>query len=334
MDRGGLRVIQGCAWICSICASQSARSASGCWGCRGGGAAHGDALLGVDFEHAANEVLGVRRELGGHGELADLDFGEEMTNVLVVEGEATGEERKEDDTAGPNVGGRAVVVETLLELVRSAQSPRRGTETTHSDNLGRSVVRRSTARLQQLSTALEGGHSKVGDLDVLLAVEEEVLGFEIAMANVEAMTVVHSRDDLLEVVQRLVGVKTTARDEVVEQLAAFDVLHDEVAVGFGIVSQDIGRGVKARKGSLQVVSGLPNIHEPKDVGVLDELHDDNLALDSEKHLFDGSRVSSGTIAYDASTLQNTKNEPCRPSRWGWLLEDEVWAQSSQQHTDA
>jgi hypothetical protein len=36
---------------------------------------------------------------------------------------------------------------------------------------------------------------------------------------------------------------------------------------------------------VQLLLSLPNIHQSKDVRVLNELHDDNLAFDSEQHLY-------------------------------------------------
>lgn len=50
---------------------------------------------------------------------------------------------------------------------------------------------------------------------------------EITMADVEAVAVVEAVDDLLEVPQGFGGWKATARDEVVEQLATFDILEHE-----------------------------------------------------------------------------------------------------------
>jgi hypothetical protein len=47
-------------------------------------------------------------------------------------------------------------------------------ESTNSNNLGTGVMRTSATRLKQL-TVLPGGHTEVGDLDVLLTVEQQVL---------------------------------------------------------------------------------------------------------------------------------------------------------------
>lgn len=101
---------------------------------------------------------------------------------------------------------------------------------TNSNDLRTSVMRTSTARLEQLLSSLPGSHSEIGDLDVLVRVEEKVLGLEISMADVESMAVVDSFDDLLEVVESLLRRESTSRDEVVEEFSSGNVFHDEVAV--------------------------------------------------------------------------------------------------------
>ena len=85
------------------------------------------------------------------------------------------------------------------------------------------------------------------------------------MGDAEAMAIIHCSDDLLEARQRLGRREPSARAEVVEQLSALDVLEDEVELG----------------------RGLPDVVETHDVGVFDELHDDDFALDAEEHVFGG-----------------------------------------------
>ena len=100
---------------------------------------------------------------------------------------------------------------------------------TNSDNFGTGVVRTTTARLQQLASSFEGSHTEICDLDVSLSVEEQILRLEIAMTDVVAVAVVDSGDDLLEVVERFVGVESSSRNKIIEQLSSFDVFHDEIS---------------------------------------------------------------------------------------------------------
>jgi hypothetical protein len=51
-------------------------------------------------------------------------------------------------------------------------------ERTHGNNLGRSIVGRTARGLEHPVDGLESSHSKVRDLDVLVGIEEEVLGPE------------------------------------------------------------------------------------------------------------------------------------------------------------
>lgn len=91
-------------------------------------------------------------------------------------------------------------------------------------------MRTSTTRLQQLFPSLPGRHSEIRDLDVLVRVEEKVLRLEISMADVESMAVVDGVDDLLEVVESLLGRESTSRNQVVEKFSSGNVFHDQVAV--------------------------------------------------------------------------------------------------------
>jgi hypothetical protein len=51
---------------------------------------------------------------------------------------------------------------------------------------------------------------------------------EISVADVKPMAVVDTMDDLLEVPERLGGRELASRNEVVEELASFDVFKNEV----------------------------------------------------------------------------------------------------------
>lgn len=85
------------------------------------------------------------------------------------------------------------------------------------------------------------------------------------MSNAEAVAVVHRGDDLLEAGQRLGLCELSARAEVVKEFPALDVLEDEVELG----------------------GGLPDVVETHDVGMVDEFHNDDFALDAEEHVFGG-----------------------------------------------
>jgi hypothetical protein len=95
-------------------------------------------------------------------------------------------------------------------------------------------VRTAAARLEQSVTGLESSHTEIGDLDVLLSIEEQILRLEIAVADVEAVTVVHASYDLLKVSRCLVGWQSALRHQVIEQFSTLDKLEHKVA-SFSII---------------------------------------------------------------------------------------------------
>jgi hypothetical protein len=76
-------------------------------------------------------------------------------------------------------------------------------EKTYSDDLGRGVMRRTATCLEHTFTCFPCGHTKVGDLDVLVLVKKQVLGLQVSVTDIESVTVVDGVDDLLEVMQSL-----------------------------------------------------------------------------------------------------------------------------------
>lgn len=178
---------------------------------RGGnrqGKTHGDARVWVAVEHPVEQVPRRPPNLIRHLESANLDLLEENLDVLIVERQPAREKREENDTAGPDIGRGTVVRFTR-------------------NNLRARVVRASAGRLEELFTGLPGGHAKISNLDVLVLVEKEVLrpggvevswlsseqaggrgrrandALQIAVADVEPMTIVDSVDELLEVMECL-----------------------------------------------------------------------------------------------------------------------------------
>lgn len=89
-------------------------------------------------------------------------------------------------------------------------------DATYSDNLRAGVMRTPATRLQHLLPGLPRRHPKIRHLDILILVQQQVFRLQVAMTNVEAMTIVDGVNDLLKVVQGFGFGETTALDEVVE----------------------------------------------------------------------------------------------------------------------
>ncbi|KAK6935645.1 hypothetical protein RJ641_032675 [Dillenia turbinata] len=97
---------------------------------------------------------------------------------------------------------------------------------------------------------------KVGNLEVAILVDEEVLGLEVAVEDAAGVAVGDSGDELLEVAAAEV-LREAALGNLGEELAALEEFHDEVDLG--LRSEDL---VKL-----------------DDVGVVEAAHDGDLALD-------------------------------------------------------
>ena len=94
-----------------------------------------------------------------------LDFPEQGRHVFVVKGQCSAEQCVQDDPARPNVD-----LGSGVEFVR--------------DDFGGSVVGRTTTSPQKLSVCHHVGQAKVGYLDILLLVQQQIFGLQIAMYNV------------------------------------------------------------------------------------------------------------------------------------------------------
>jgi hypothetical protein len=120
---------------------------------------------------------------------------------------------------------------------------------------------RTTARLKHTLTRLERGHTKVSNLDDFLApIKKQVLRLEITVADTESMAVVHTEDNLSEIKPRLVRTQPAAGDQIVKELTASDVLHDQV----------------------EFLASFVYVPETKQVRVFNKLHDHNFTLDTER----------------------------------------------------
>ena len=117
---------------------------------------HRDPLQRVDEEHPRDEVARARGEVARERVDAALDLFKQVGNVLVVKGEASAEERVEDDPARPDV-----------DLGAGVEAP--------GDDLRGRVVGRAARGLQEVAVAHHVREAKVGDLHVRARVEEQVL---------------------------------------------------------------------------------------------------------------------------------------------------------------
>lgn len=174
---------------------------------------YGDTLGRIDDEDARKKVLRLGRYIPRHLEPARLNLPQKLAHILMIKRQASRQQRKEHHTTAPDI-----------RLVSMILFPRH--------NLRTGIMRAAAARLEKqgASAELERSHPEISDLDLLLLVEQQVLGFEVAVADVELVAVVDAADDLAEVVERFADVEPALGHEVVEELAALDVLEQEVPI--------------------------------------------------------------------------------------------------------
>ena len=91
---------------------------------------------------------------------AALHLLQQLSQVVVVEGESSDEQRVQDHSRGPDVRSPAVV---LLA----------------PDHFGTGVVRRATGRLQHRAINLQAGHAEVRDLNVVLVIQQQIFGLKV-----------------------------------------------------------------------------------------------------------------------------------------------------------
>jgi hypothetical protein len=171
---------------------------------------HGDALLRILLEHSPQEVPSWRVDVVWHFKVTSFDLLKQGADVVVIKRQSPSEKGEQDDTARPNV--------TSCSIIRLS-----------CHDFRRCVMRAAARSLQHALVCLPCRHTKVCDLDILVLVEQQVLGLQIAVADIESVAIIDGEDDLLKVVQGLAWWQAASPYKVVEQLATRNVLDDEVA---------------------------------------------------------------------------------------------------------
>eukprot|EP00968_Pinguiococcus_pyrenoidosus_P008168 scaffold576_cov260-Pinguiococcus_pyrenoidosus.AAC.32 len=166
----------------------------------------GDPLQGVHHKHLGNEIMRQGAQVRRQAVHAALDLPKQVGNRLVVEWERPAEQCVQDDATAPDIhlGARVEIA---------------------GDDLRGRVVRGPARGAQKLSVLHEVAEAEVGDLDVVVRIEQQVLRLEVPMHDVVKVAVLHATDDLLHELSRLVRLQTALGNNVVEKLPARHVLH-------------------------------------------------------------------------------------------------------------
>lgn len=137
-----------------------------------------DSGVGIGDEHAANEIFGFRAQILWYFVYAPLGFLQQCSDVRIIERQACSQKCIENDSQRPYVRFVSAVMLVLQKL-------------------GSGVVRAAASCNETMVRRLvQGSHAKVGNFDFVVGSQQNVLGFEIAMTDVEGMTVLESAHHL------------------------------------------------------------------------------------------------------------------------------------------
>ena len=165
-------------------------------------------LLGVGVQNLLDQVLRRLRYEARNQVVAVYDLLIQLARVRVLKRQVAAHHRIQNDAAAPDVR-----VQTLVSLA--------------SDHLRSSVARTATSRFEGVAFVVGVRQTEVNDFDVVLVVEQQVLWLQVAVTDAHLVDVLDARDDLLHKPARLLFLQALALHDVVEQLAARRVLHDQ-----------------------------------------------------------------------------------------------------------
>lgn len=246
-----------------------------------------DSLGGIGLKHAADQVFAQPAQPFRFVVFSPFGLSEQSGHVafLVVKWKAATETGIQDDTGTPNVD--------FMPLI----------PTSATDQL-RGCIMGAPARSSQpvAWTLLDGSHAKIGDLDKAVARNENILGLQIAVANVEGMAIVESADDLSKEPNRFFLVEVLVGIDVLEKVALVHILQHEIA------SRRVRILAPRRipgENNLHFRSVLPDIIDFHDVGVLDQLQKGDLPLDRQR-----DAVAVGELGLLAIPLVDVLKAPC------------------------
>ena len=207
---------------------------------------YSDSLLDVHNKHPHDQIPGNPIHTGRYLELAKFNFSKKHFDILVVEWQSSSQEGKQDDTTAPDIGSSSLVLEA-------------------PHNLGRSIVRTTTARFQLPSGWSKRGHTPIGDLEGrgVQRLDQDVLGLQVTVDDRETVRIVESIDDLFKERQCFEWGEPPTVDQEVEEFSTFDVLEDEVEFPLAFID-------------------VVNSH---DVRMVHELHHCNLPIDTQPLFF-------------------------------------------------
>lgn len=120
-----------------------------------------------------------------------------------------------------------------------------------------SVAGRTACRLQSLPRLVSVTQTEVNDLDVLVVIKKEIFRLEVTMDNVQLVQVLDASDDLVEKGQSFRLLDPLILYDIVEELTATGILHDEIQLLRGLDNL-------VKLNNVRVTDHLQNVDFPGD----------------------------------------------------------------------
>jgi len=173
---------------------------------------HRDSHDWIDDEDPADEVLSLGTQVLRHLVLCPPGLRQHQISVWFIERKPAIQHGEEDDAHTPDID-RGAFVGLIIE------------------NLGGGIVRTAACSRQLMVWRLvQCGHAEVSNFDLSILREKDILGLEIAVANIEVMTVLQRAHYLAEKINRHGFLKEAMIVDKREQVPFVDEFSHDVAV--------------------------------------------------------------------------------------------------------
>lgn len=167
-------------------------------------APHGDPVLGSPPQDPLDEVYSLMTQLARYDIVPPLYQSKCAWEVTAIEGKVPRQQSIQDDPAAPDISPITTVSATV-------------------DDLRGGIMGTSTRCVQPVTNGLQRGHPKVGKLDVVIRVQENVLWLQVSMADIEPMAVAKTSNYLTKQSDCFLFGERALFGDVVEKLSAVDV---------------------------------------------------------------------------------------------------------------
>eukprot|EP00158_Paraphelidium_tribonemae_P006027 Partr_v1_DN27636_c0_g1_i2_m65048 len=165
----------------------------------------------IHDKHGRNQITSLRTDMRGNGEEALVDLLEQGGNVVLIERQPPTQHDKQNHATTPDI-----------HLWPSIQLAR--------NDFGRGIIRRSTTSLEKVPVGHQIGQAKVGQLDVPIPVQQNILGLQVPMHDIMTMTEIHGRYYLLKQPTRVPLGHLAILNNQIEELTP-GILHDHDDLG-------------------------------------------------------------------------------------------------------